>query len=210
MKITIIGAGGNIGQRITKEAASRNHELRLITSKDKSFFGLNDVDIQTVDIFDADALAEQLKGSDVVISAYAPPHENTDLILEATKSLVEASKKANIRLIAVGGAGSLKVNEDLVLVDAPDFPVAYKAIAISHKKALENIYLKESELNWTNVSPSAYIFEGERTNQFRVGGDYLLTNAKGESAISMEDFAVGILNEVDDSNFSKKRFTIGY
>lgn len=210
MKVTIIGAGGNIGQRITKEAASRNHELRLITSKDKSFFGLDNADLQTADIFDTNTLAEKLKGSDVVISAYAPPHSDTDQIIKATESLVEASKKANVRLIAVGGAGSLKVTEDLALVDAPDFPTDYKAIAISHKKALETIYLKESELNWTNVSPSAYIFEGERTNQFRLGDDYLLANEKGESSISMEDFAVGILNEVDDSEYSKKRFTIGY
>ncbi|UZO82230.1 NAD(P)H-binding protein [Aquimarina sp. ERC-38] len=210
MKVTIIGAGGNIGQRITKEATTRNHELRLITSKEKSFFGIDDVDIKAVDIFDTETLAENLKGSDVVISAYAPPHENTDLIIDATKSLVEASKKAEVRLIAVGGAGSLKVSEDLLLVDAPDFPADYKSIAVSHQKALEDIYLKESELNWTNVSPSAYIFEGERTNQFRIGEDYLLANDKGESAISMEDFAVGILNEVENASFSKKRFTIGY
>ncbi|MGS0528005.1 NAD(P)-dependent oxidoreductase [Zobellia nedashkovskayae] len=210
MKVTIIGAGGNIGQRITKEAASRNHELRLITSKDKSFFGLDNADLQIADIFDTNTLAEKLKGSDVVISAYAPPHSDTDQIIKATESLVEASKKANVRLIAVGGAGSLKIGENQVLVDSPDFPADYKAIAISHQKALENIYQKESELNWTNVSPSAYIFEGERTNQFRVGGDYLLANEKGESSISMEDFAVGILNEVDDFKYNKKRFTIGY
>ncbi|SEM31759.1 hypothetical protein SAMN04487910_4714 [Aquimarina amphilecti] len=210
MKVTIIGAGGNIGQRIVKEAASRNHELQLISSKDKSFFGLNNVHIQQADIFKTEALVELLKGSDVVISAYAPPHENTDLIIDASKSLIEAAKKANTRLIAVGGAGSLKVNKDMDLVDTPDFPEDYKAIAISHKKALENVFLNESELTWTNVSPSAYIFEGERTNQFRIGEDYLLSNEKGESTISMEDFAVGILNEVEKPSFPKKRFTIGY
>lgn len=210
MKVTIIGAGGNIGQRIVKEAAARNHQLQLISSKDKSFFDLNDVNIQKADIFDTAVLAELLKGSDVVISAYAPPHENTDLIIDASRSLVEAAKKADTRLIAVGGAGSLKVGEDAFLVDTPDFPEDYKAIAISHKKALENIFLKESELNWTNVSPSAYIFEGERTNQFRIGENHLLTNDQGESSISMEDFAVGILNEVENASFPKKRFTIGY
>lgn len=210
MKITIIGAGGNIGQRITKEAAARNHELKLITSKNKAFFGLENVEIQSGDIFNTDTLASQLKGSDVVISAYAPPHENTDLLLEATNQLVTAAKKANVRLIAVGGAGSLKVNETTQLVDTPNFPADYKAIAIAHKKALETIYCNESELNWTNVSPSAYIFEGERTNKFRTEEDNLLVNDKGESAISMEDFAVGILNEVEEAKFSKKRFTIGY
>lgn len=210
MKITIIGAGGKIGQRITQEAASRKHELQLITSKDKSFFGLENVTTQQVDIFDTATLTEKIKGSDVVISAYAPPHENTELLSKATQSLVNASKKANVRLIAVGGAGSLKVSEELALVDTPAFPTEYKSIAIAHKNALENIYQKESELNWTNVSPPAYIFEGERTNHFRVAGDYLLTNEKGESSISMEDFAVGILNEVGAKNYTNQRFTVGY
>lgn len=210
MKVTIIGAGGNIGQRIVKEAVSRNHDLQLISSKDKSYFGLEDAVIKKVDIFDTEALSKVLQGSDVVISAYAPPHENTDLIITASKSLVEASKKANARLIAVGGAGSLKISDDLELSDAPTFPEEYKAIAASHKKALQDVYLKESQLNWTNVSPSAYIFEGERTGQFRIGENNLLANEKGESAISMEDFAVGILDEVENNAFSKKRFTIGY
>ncbi len=105
MKVTIIGAGGNIGQRIVKEAAARNHELQLISSKDKTFFGLDNVNIQKADIFKTNELAELLKGSDVVISAYSPPQDNTDLIVDASKSLVEAAKKANTRLISVGGAG---------------------------------------------------------------------------------------------------------
>ena len=213
MKITILGAGGNIGKRIANEAATRNHDLTLITSKPLSYFGFeNDkkVKTKTADIFDTETLADVFKGTDVVISAYAPPHENTDLLVDASKSLVEASKKANVRLIALGGAGNLKVAENIVLADTPEFPEAYKPIAKSHQKALETIYRKETDLNWTNVSPSAYIFEGERTNKFRIGKDELLANDKGESSISMEDFAVGILNEVDNANFPKQRFTIGY
>lgn len=210
MKITIIGAGGNIGQRIVKEAALRNHELKLITSKEKSHFSVESAELQQVDIFDTAQLAGALKGSDVVISAYAPPHENTDLIIDASKSLIAAAKEAGTRLIAVGGAGSLKVSEDMVLLDTPQFPEEYKAIAASHKRALEEVFINETVVNWTNVSPSAYIYEGERTNQFRIAGDSLIANEKGESAISMEDFAVGILNEVEEPAHSKKRFTIGY
>ena len=210
MKVTIIGAGGNIGQRITKEAAARNHELQLITSKEQSFFNLKDVKINKADIFDVDALAELFKNSDVVISAYAPPLDDTDLIVKASAALVEASKKANVKLTTVGGAGSLKLSEELDLVDSPEFPEAYKAVALSHRKALNDVYLKETGLNWTYVSPSAYIFEGERTNQFRTGDDFLLANDKGESSISMEDFAVGIINEVEKPVYTNKRFTIGY
>ncbi|MDN5202801.1 NAD(P)H-binding protein [Fulvivirgaceae bacterium BMA10] len=213
MKITIIGAGGNIGQRIAKEAATRGHELTLITSKSLDFFGFASADnikVKSGDVFKTDQLSELLKGSDVVISAYAPPADNSELISKASSSLIEAAKKAKVRLIAVGGAGSLYVNDNTQLVDTPDFPEVYKTIALAHRTAMENLYYEETELNWTIASPSAYIFEGERTNQFRIGNNNLLTNEKGESAISMEDFAVGILNEVDEARFIKARFTIGY
>ena len=94
MKVTVVGAGGNIGQRIVKEAASRNHELQLISSKDKAFFGLENVAIKSGDIFETEALAELLAGSDVVISAYAPPHDNTDLIIDASKIISGGRKKS--------------------------------------------------------------------------------------------------------------------
>jgi putative NADH-flavin reductase len=210
MKITIIGAGGNIGQRITKEAASRNHELKLISSKSKDFFGLENVKMQEVDIFNTAKLAQAVEGSDVVISAYNPPQGKEMLLSEASKSLISAAKKANIRLIAVGGAASLKVNDDTILLDTPEFPDAVKPVATAHKVVLDEIYKKENELEWTNVSPSAYIFEGDRTNKFRIGGEDLLTDDNGDSSISMEDFAVGILNEVENKEFIKQRFTIGY
>ena len=213
MKITILGAGGNIGQRISKEAATRGYELSLITSKSKSFFGFENkenVTAQKEDIFQTEALAEAFKGSDVVISAYAPPHDNNALLTPATASLIEAAKKANVRLIAVGGAGSLKVAENTDLVDTAEFPEEYKGIALAHRDALNDIYYKENTLSWTNVSPAAYIYEGEKTNQFRVGGDNLIVNAEGQSAISMEDFAVAILDEVENKKYIQKRFTAAY
>ena len=213
MKITILGAGGNIGKRIVAEAANRNYELNLITSKELAAFQLKDTKNATttqVDIFDTKSLTETFKTSDVVISAYAPPQDNNDLLIEASKSLVKAAKNANTRLIAIGGAGSLKVADNLLLIDAPNFPEEYKAIAKSHLTTLETVYKPEKELNWTNVSPSAYIFEGERTNTFRISEDFLIANDKGESAISMEDFAVGILNEVENKDYARKRFTVGY
>lgn len=210
MKITIIGAGGNIGQRITKEAASRNHELKLITSKSKDFFGLENVKTQEVDIFNTENLANAVEGSDVVISAYNPPQGNEMLLSEASKSLISAAKQAKVRLIAIGGAASLKVDDDTILLDTPEFPDVVKPIASAHKIVLDEIYRNENELEWTNVSPSAKIFEGDRTDVFRVGGNHLLTDEKGESSISMEDFAVGILNEVENKDYIKQRFTIGY
>lgn len=212
MKVTIIGAGGNIGKRIVQEAANRNHKLNLITSKDLSFFNLraNTAEKLSIDIFDTKKLLEVFKKSDVVISAYAPPSDHSELLIEASKTLINIAKKTEVRLIAIGGAGSLQIAENKILLDSPEFPEAYKSIALAHKNALENIYISEKAANWTNVSPSAYIFEGERTNNFRIAEDNLLIDDQGQSAISMEDFAVGILNEVEYPKFPQKRFTIGY
>lgn len=213
MKITILGAGGNIGQRISKEAAARGHELSLITSKPKSFFGFGDegkVSTQKADIFQTEALAAAFNGSDVVISSYAPPQDNNQVLTEASTSLLQAAKIAGVRVIAVGGAGSLYVAEDIQLVDAPEFPAEYKAVALAHKDALENVYYKEKAVSWTNISPAAYIFEGERTNKFRIGENNLIADSEGQSAISMEDFAVAILDEVENKKFINKRFTVGY
>ena len=213
MKITIIGAGGNIGQRIVKEAATRGYELSLLTSKSKEFFNLKNqgnVETQNVDIFQTDSLATAFKESDVVISAYAPPQDDNPKLTPATASLVQAAKEADVRLIAVGGAGSLYVSDDTQLVDAPQFPEEYKSVALAHRDVLENVYQNEKELSWTNISPAAYIFEGERTGQFRLGENYLIADAEGNSAISMEDFAVAILDEVENKKFIQKRFTAAY
>jgi len=96
------------------------------------------------------------------------------------------------------------------LVDSPQFPVEYKPVTLAHRDVLENIYYKAEGVNWTNVSPPAYIFEGEKTNRFRVGENNLIADTEGQSPISMEDFAVAILDEVDNKKFTKKRFTVGY
>jgi uncharacterized protein len=68
----------------------------------------------------------------------------------------------------------------------------------------------EPELSWTFLSPSATIAPGERTGQFRLGTDQLLKDAKGESWISVEDYAVAMLNELEKPEHIRQRFTVGY
>jgi putative NADH-flavin reductase len=113
-----------------------------------------------------------------------------------------------MRLIVVGGAGSLEVSPGVQLVDTPDFPPAYKKLALAHRDALEII--RKAPFDWTYVSPSAEIDEGSRTGHFRTGANQLLVDSSGRSRISMEDFAVAILDEVEKPKFSRARFTVGY
>ncbi|HLZ57791.1 MAG TPA: NAD(P)H-binding protein, partial [Ktedonosporobacter sp.] len=110
--------------------------------------------------------------------------------------------------IVVGGAGSLEVAPGLHLVDTPDFPAAWKPTALAHRDALE-VYRK-ANLDWTYVSPAALIAPGERTGTYRTGTDKLLTDEKGESRISAEDYAIAILDEVEHPHFIRRRFTVAY
>jgi putative NADH-flavin reductase len=118
-------------------------------------------------------------------------------------------QKAGVRrFLMVGGAGSLEVAPGLQLVDAPDFPAAWKGIALAHRDALN--VLKGSDLDWTSLSPAALIEPGVRTGKFRLGTDQLVMDDKGESKISAEDFAVAAVDELEKNAHVRQRFTLGY
>jgi uncharacterized protein len=211
MKIALFGATGMIGQRILAEALSRGHEVTAIVRDpvrlDKEHERLR---VVVGDIFDENKVAQAVRGHDVVISAFGPKAGEEKTLIEATRSLINGVKKSGVdRLIAVGGAGSLEVAPGVQLVNTPDFPDFIKPIALAHREAL-NIYLQEKELNWTNVSPAAMIAPGERTGTYRTDTDRLVVDENGESRISAEDFAVAILDEVENPRFSRMRFTVGY
>jgi putative NADH-flavin reductase len=95
------------------------------------------------------------------------------------------------------------------LVDTPDFPEAYKPEALAGRDFL-NVLRNERELDWTFLSPSALFAPGERTGKFRLGTDRLLVDSNGESKISMEDYAIAFVDELETSRRSRQRFTVGY
>lgn len=211
MKIALFGATGMIGKRILTEALERGHEVTAIV-RDRARLGVQHerLAVVTGDIFHTARVAEVVRGHEVVISAFGPKMGEEQTLLEATQSLIAGVKKAGVsRLIAVGGAGSLEVAKGVQLVDTPEFPDFIKPIALAHREALE-MYRQEKELDWTNVSPAALIEPGERTGTYRIGTDQLVVNEQGESRISVEDYAVAILDEVENPRFSRMRFTVGY
>ena len=95
------------------------------------------------------------------------------------------------------------------MVDTPNFPEAYKPIALAHREALK-LYRQEKEIEWTCLSPAAEIAPGERTGKFRTGKDQLITDANGKSFISMEDYAVAVIDELETPMHLRERFTVGY
>lgn len=165
-----------------------------------------------VDVQDTAALASQLAGLDAVVSAFGG-HADADIqgcYLRGLQSIIAAVKAAGVpRLLVVGGAGSLEVAPDLQVVDTPDFPAQWKPSALGAREGL-NLLRQEREQNWTMLSPSAYISPGERTAKFRLGTDQLLVGADGRSAISVEDFAVAMIDELEQPDHPRARFTVGY
>ncbi|MGA9568559.1 MAG: NAD(P)-dependent oxidoreductase [Candidatus Acidiferrales bacterium] len=212
-KIMLIGSNGMIGQRILHEALNRGHHVTCLV-RDTSGTGEHraQLDYHTGDIFKAESIATAAVDHDVVVSAYGPGKGDAGLMVTAAHSLIEALTRVEpIRLIVVSGAGSLEVKPGLQLVDAPDFPAEWKAIALAHREALE-VYRKAgmAEFDWTAVSPAALIEPGTRTGRYRTGTDQLLVDDKGKSYISAEDFAVAVVDEIEKPQFQDKRFTVAY
>jgi hypothetical protein len=212
-KIMLIGSNGMVGQRILHEALNRGHHVTCLV-RDTSGTGEHraELDYHTGDIFKPETIATAAVDHDVVVSAYGPGKGDPNLVVKAAHSLIEALTRVEpIRLIAVSGAGSLEVRPGVQLMDTPEIPVEWKPIALAHREALD-VYRKAgmAEFDWTAVSPAALIEPGTRTGKYRTGTDQLLVNDKGKSYISAEDFAVAVVDEIENPHFQDKRFTVAY
>lgn len=208
MKLILFGATGMIGNRILKEALQRGHQVTAVV-RDPSRFRVEDFRVNAVkgDVLDPTSVAEAVRGHDAVLSAIGP---GADVIVGAARSLLEGLQRAGVkRLVIVGGAGSLDVAPGKLFVDALDFPAEYLDQAQAGCEAL-NIYRQNETIDWTFVSPATWITPGERTGKFRLGNDQLLCDAKGESHISAEDYAIAFLDEVESPRHIRCRFTVAY
>ncbi|OYR18879.1 NAD(P)-dependent oxidoreductase [Brucella thiophenivorans] len=211
-KIALIGATGFVGAAVLKEAQSRGHSVTALVRNTDKVAKLDNVKAVTVDVFDTDALAKQIAGHDIVISAYNPGWTDANIRdnhIKGSRSINEAAKKAGVkRLIAVGGAGSLEIKGHQ-LVDSPEFPKEWKEGALGARQALNDLR-EENDLDWTFVSPAIMLEPGERTGKYRLGADEPVFDDKGESKISVDDLAVAIVDEAEQNKHIRKRFTAAY
>jgi uncharacterized protein len=217
--IALFGTTGMIGQRILNEALSRGHTVTAI-ARDPSKISEKrpNLTVATGDILKPESVAAAAAGHDVVVSSYGPRDGDPQQLVTAARSLIEGVAAANrkagksIRLIMVGGAASLEVAPGVILLDAPNFPAAWKGIASAHRDALHVLRAEagKSGVDWTYFSPAAFIQPGERTGKYRTGTDQLVADAKGESRISAEDYAVALLDEIEKPKFIGRRFTAAY
>jgi putative NADH-flavin reductase len=208
MKVVLFGASGMIGSRILQELVDRGHDVTAVVRNPEKITEAG-VRVLEGDVTVESTVASTIKGADAVISAYAPPQGHEEALVEATQSLVAGMNQAGVkRLIFVGGAGSLEIQPGVQLVDTPNFPEAFKAIALAHCDVLP--VLKKSSIDWSYLSPAAFIQPGRRTGNFRIGGTRLVTDDKGESRISAEDYAIALVDELENPTHVRQQFTVAY
>ena len=210
MKVALYGATGKSGSRILKELVSRGHQvIAIVRNPAKLSQPAPGVLITQDDLSDSKKIAAAVDGAEAVISAYAPPQDDVDAIVGVTQRQVEAlNHGSNVRLIVVGGAGGLNVAPGVTLVDSGYLPEPYLPIAKAHVKALN--VLRASTIDWTYLAPAAYFEPGQRTGKFRLGTDELIANEQQESRISMEDYAIALVDELEKPQHRRQRFSIGY
>lgn len=217
LKISIFGSTGAIGKVVVREAVKRGHEVTAVVRDlarwDSAEAGIVDgkgiLHTATGDVLRPDSVTEAARGMDVVISAYGPRFGEENDLPEATRSLIEGVRRAEAgRLIVVGGAGSLEVEPGVRLMDTPEFPEEIRPLARAHSEALDII--RESDIDWTVLCPAAVIEPGKRTGDFRIGMDRLIIDERDVSHITIEDFAVAMLDEIEDPQFIRSRFTVAY
>ena len=214
LKITVIGGSGMIGQRIVREALERGHQVTVVARDPARVTEKHErLTVARGDALDSDAIAKVVAGQDVVISAVgAARAENPDynLYLTAADSLITALRslgESAPRLIVVGGVGTLKDASGTLLLERA--PKERKPEHLGQKAALD-FYRTVEDVKWTYVSPPGRIAPGERTGRYRVGDDTLLVAPDGASSISMEDYAVALIDEAEKPQHLMRRFTVGY
>lgn len=207
MNVVLFGATGNSGSSILQELVRRGHRVTAV-ARDTSKLPATVTAVQD-DLSSVDKIASIIARADVVVSAYAPPPGDPDALLGVTEREIQAVKLAgNARLIVVGGAGLLEVAPGISLIASGHLPEQYLPIARAHQKALE--ILKKSDVNWTYFSPGAYFVPGERTGKFRLGTTGLIADAKGDSRISFEDYAIAVVDEIEKPAHERGQMSIGY
>lgn len=213
--VLLIGASGFVGTAILNELLNRGHKVTAVVRNPEKITGKHEnLSVVKADVSSAEDVAGLFNGRDEVISAYNPGWTNPNIFqdtLTVYSGIVKGAKAAGVkRLLCVGGAGSLFCAPGLRLMDAgvlPDFIMpGVKGLAGFYLDVLTN----EKEIDWVFFSPAGNIAPGQRTGKFRLGKDDLIVDEAGNSNISVEDYAVAMVDELETPRHHQERFTIGY
>lgn len=213
--VTLIGASGFVGTAILNEMLTRGHKVTaVVRNPEKVSLSNPNLRIVKADVADTEALADVCMGKDTIISAYNPGWSNPNIYEETLRNyplILDAAKKSGVkRFLCVGGAGTLFCAPGLRVVDSGAIPDAIMGGVKSLGEFYLNTLVKEKDIDWVFFSPAGTLESGKRTGQFRLGKDDLIVDENGNSHISVEDYAVAMVDEVETPKHHQERFTIGY
>ena len=204
--IAVVAANGKAGQLIVKEALGRGHDVTVFVRSENRTPAQNAVIKDIMEL-----TAQDLEGFDAVVDAFGawtpetlPQHSTT------LAHLSDILSGTDTRLLVVGGAGSLYLNPEhtLTVAQTPDFPEAFKPLALAMAEALAELRDRK-DVRWTYISPACdFQADDERTGEYILGGEELTLNERGESIISYADFAVAMLDEIESGNHVGQRISV--
>ena len=213
--VVLIGASGFVGTAILNELLNRGNKVTaIVRNPDKISISNSNLSIVKADVSDVETIAKVCEGKDAIISAYNPGWTNPDIYEETLKNyplILQAAKQSGVkRLLIVGGAGTLFCAPELRVVDSGAIPESIMGGVKSLGEFYLNTLMNEHDIDWIFFSPAGALEPGERTGKFRLGKDDLIVDADGKSHISVEDYAVAMVDELEKPVHHQERFTIGY
>jgi len=213
MKIIVFGSTGDVGSRVVTEAIARGHHVTAAVRNNASLARLSDAaEGVVVEVSDPSAVARAMAGHDLAISAIRTPSGHESDVVALTGHVLKAASAAGIRVIIVGGAARLKLPDGSphTVLSAPEF-LPESVVPTARASFAQSELCNVTEMtDWTYASPSALLRPGTRRGTFRIGTDTLLVDENGNSEISMEDFAVALVDEAQNARFKRASFTVGY
>ena len=215
-KVAVIGATGFVGTQVVKELLNRGYFVNALARNISKIEESENIKALAVDVYNTSKLAEILKENDAVISTFNPGWTNPNIFedfLKGAESIEKAVEESGVkRFITVGGAGSLYIAENLQLIDTPEFPAEIKPGAEAARQYLE-IIKKNENLDWTFFSPAIEMHQGTagvRKGTYRTALENPVFDESGRSILSVEDVAVALVDELENNQFVKQRFTAAY
>ncbi len=221
LRVLVYGATGSVGSLIVDEALGRGHEVTAV-SRDPSTIDASRPGLTAAkgDLLDRDSIAELLRGHDVVISSVRgvigdkSDPENALQLLAANNIVAELREFDGDapRFLHIGGAGSLKVKPDKLFAETLPkiaLPKPLESEIIGQIWALDDLR-KVDDVEWTYITPPIHLKKGERTGEYRIGGDDVLRDDRGRSRISKADFAVAVVDEAENGTYVRQRISVAY
>jgi putative NADH-flavin reductase len=204
-RIALIGASGKIGSKIAAELLARGHQVTGIARNAAAISAADGLTAVAADVNDPAALAAELRGHDAVIAA-------TTFLPGLVERLLEALRGSGVkRFLIVGGAASLltEAGGQRIFDTLPPLPEPVLAQISEGMRTLQ-VLKTADDLDWTFLSPAVFIGPGERSGKFRLGGDVVVKDADGNSKISYDDYAIAMVDELEQGKHIKARFTVAY